>query len=34
MKSPEMILFQPKASYRTKGTVSKTPSLIAGGESP
>jgi hypothetical protein len=34
MKSPEMILFQPKASYRTKGTVSKTPSLIAGENHP
>ncbi len=34
MKSSEMILFQPKTSYRTKGTVSKTPSLIAGENHP
>ena len=34
MKSSETILFQPKTSYRTKGTVSKTPSLIAGENHP
>lgn len=34
MKPSETILFQPKTSYRTKGTVSKTPSLIAGENHP